>query len=77
MNAILIIYGWFNYLIISYLFPDAEKLFSHTKSKMHAINSWYSVFYKIPPKGKSVFGGQAGDYIFAKKSIKSAKTHFF
>ena len=24
MNAILIIYGWFNYLIINHLFPDAE-----------------------------------------------------
>ena len=58
-------------------FPDAEKLFSHTKSKMHTINNWYSVFYKISPKYKSVFGGQAGDYIFAKKPIKSAKTHLF
>ena len=25
-SAILIIYNWFNYLIISYLFPDAEVL---------------------------------------------------
>ena len=28
-------------------------------------------------KGESSFGGQTGDCIFAKKPIKSAKTHFF
>ena len=28
MNAILIIYGWFNCLIISYLLPDAEFFFN-------------------------------------------------
>ena len=28
-------------------------------------------------EGKSSLGGQTGDYIFAKKPIKSAKMHFF
>ena len=28
-------------------------------------------------KDKSSFGGQTGDCFFAKKPIKSAKTHFF
>jgi len=35
------------------------------------------VSYEISPRDKSVFGGQRGDCIFAKKPIKSAKTHFF
>ena len=33
--------------------------------------------YKVLLKGKSSLGGQIGDCIFAKKPIKSAKTHFF
>ena len=32
---------------------------------------------KILLKDKSLFGGQTRDCIFAKKPIKSAKTHFF
>ena len=35
------------------------------------------MYYKVSSKGKSSFRGQTGDYIFAKKPIKSAKTHFF
>ena len=35
------------------------------------------MYYKILPKDKSLFGEQTGDCIFAKKPIKSAKTHFF
>ena len=35
------------------------------------------MYYKILPKDKKLFGGQTGDCIFAKKPIKSAKTHFF
>ena len=59
------------------LFPDAEFLFAHTECKMSNLANWYSVCYKIPLKDKSLFGGQTGDCIFAKKPIKSAKTHFF
>ena len=35
------------------------------------------VYYKVLPKDKSLYWGQTGDGIFAKKPIKSAKTHFF
>ena len=35
------------------------------------------MYYKVSPKGKSSFRGQTGDYIFAKKPIKSAKRTFF
>ena len=44
---------------------------------MANLANWYSVCYKIPLKDKSLFGGQTGDCFFAKKPIKSAKTHFF
>ena len=59
------------------LFSDAEKLFSHTKCKIIRLINVYSVFYKINLRDKSLFGGQTGDCIFAKKPIKSAKTHLF
>ena len=59
------------------LLSDAEFLFAHTKCKMPDLIYEHSVYYKIIPKDKSLFGGQTGDYIFAKKPIKSAKTHFF
>ena len=35
------------------------------------------MYYKILPKDKSLFGGQTGDCISAKKLIKSAKRTFF
>ena len=35
------------------------------------------MYYKILLNDKSPFGGQTKDCIFAKKPIKSAKTHFF
>ena len=59
------------------LLADAEFLFSHTECKMSNLANWYSVCYKIPLKDKRLFGGQIGDCIFAKKPIKSAKTHYF
>ena len=59
------------------LLSNAEFLFAHTECKMSNLASWYSVCYKIPLKDESLFGGQSEDSIFAKKPIKSAKTHFF
>ena len=49
----------------------------HTECKIPNLTNLYSEYYKILPKDKSLFGGQAGDDIFVKKPIKSAKTHFF
>ena len=49
----------------------------HTECKIPNLTGLYSEYYKILPKDKSLFGGQTGDCIFAKKPIKSAKTHFF
>ena len=49
----------------------------HTECKIPNLTDLYSEYYKIFPKDKSFFGGQTGDCIFAKKPIKSAKTHFF
>ena len=64
-------------LTINKLFPDAEFLFVHSECKILNLTNWHSVYYRILPKNKSLFGGQAGECIFAKKPIKSAKTLFF
>ena len=62
---------------ISLPLSDAEFLFAHTKCKILNLTNRYSVYYKILPRNKSLFGGQTGDCIFTKKPIKSAKTNFF
>ena len=54
-------------------FPMQSFFNAHLKLCKHLINSILRDF----PKEKSSFGGQTGDCIFAKKPIKSAKTHFF
>ena len=59
------------------LLSDAEFLFAHTECKILNLTNWHSVYYKILPKDKSLFGGQIGDCISVKKLIKSAKAHFF
>lgn len=80
----LLIFAFYTLFFISvfnskrcHLFADAKFLFANKKSEIRDLSSYSSVFYKIPPKAKSVFGGQNGDCIFTKKHIKSTKMHFF
>ena len=57
--------------------PMQKNYFPTQECKMLNLIYWHSVYYRVIPKHKSLFGGQTGDSIFAKKLIKSAKTHFF
>ena len=77
MNALLIKYDRCLWFIILPYFPMQSFYLPHTKCKILNLTNLYSEHYKILPKDKSLFGGQVGDDIFAKKPIKSAKTHFF
>ena len=65
----LVLWTCCSYLPMQNIFFNA-----HSQPCKHLIYSILQSFYR---NAKVRFGGQAGGCIFAKKPIKSAKTHFF